>query len=230
VAMFLSIGGANAEISTVVKSLTGDTVKLPNGTECFVKERTFFGNGGASSLSCLFTDGGLVVSNDKKSDCVIVVGAAVSVQHKNNATSTMVTEVVQENDVMEELKGFAENDTQDDPRSTVGETVGASVGATFGLAGAAAGAIVGSALDSRKSKYLSATAVGLRANLEFKNAQGKSARMEVSVATTADSTERPVTLLRAAVKRVVAEMQATQDGSNSTSASAKTEIPTQEVH
>jgi len=89
----------------------------------------------------------------------------------------------------------------------VGETAGASVGSSFGLAGAAAGAIIGSALDSRKTKYLSASTASIRADLKFKDAQGKSVNMEVIVLATADTTERPIAVLRAAVKRVVAEIQ-----------------------
>lgn len=229
VSLFLAIGTAQAEIKTEVKSVKGDAIKLPNGAECAVKERAFFGSGGESSLSSLFSESGLTVSKDNNT-CVIVVGAAIYVQHKNNATSSVVTEVVQEDDVMDELKNFSESDKQDDPKSTVGETAGASVGSTFGLAGAAAGALVGAALDSRKSKYLSASAVGIRANLEFKDADGKTRNMEIVTVASADPFDRPIAVLRAAVKRVVTEIQAQPEVADNASASAQPSIPNQEVH
>lgn len=208
VAMLLAIGSANAEIATLVKSVAGDKVQVPKDTQCFVSERTFFGSGGASSLSGLFAEGGLAVSKDKKADCLIVVGAAINVQHKNNPTASLASEIVSEDAIMNEPEASSNVAEQESPKSTVGETVGASVGSTFGLAGAAAGAIIGSAADSRKTKYLSATEASIRADLKFKDAQGKSVNMEVVVLATANTTERPITVLRAAVKRVVAEIQA----------------------
>ncbi|MFA6120868.1 MAG: hypothetical protein WC706_05865 [Sideroxydans sp.] len=205
-AMLLAIGSANAEITTVVNSVTGNKVQVPKNTQCFVSERAFFGSGGASSLSVLFAEGGLSISKDKKADCLLVVGAAITVQHKNNPTASLASEIVSEDAIMNEpeASNAAEQDT---PKSTVGETAGASVGSSFGLAGAAAGAIIGSALDSRKTKYLSASTASIRADLKFKDAQGKSVNMEVIVLATADTTERPIAVLRAAVKRVVAEIQ-----------------------
>lgn len=229
VAMFLS-SAANAEVSTEVKSMKGDSIKLPSGTECAVKERSLFGSGDESSISGLFAESGLKISKEKKSNCVLVVGAAIYVQHKNNPTSTVVTEVVQEDDVMDELKNFAEADSQDAPKSTVGETAGASVGSTFGLVGATAGALAGAAFDARKSKYLSASAVGIRVNLEYKDAGGKKNSMEIGVAASANPYDRPINVLRAAVKRVVIEIQAQPEPQSGTAASVQTEITTQETH
>lgn len=229
VSMFLAIGTAQAEIKTEVKSVKGDAIKLPNGAECAVKERGFFGSGGESSISGLFSESGLTVSKGKN-NCVLVVGAAIYVQHKNNPTSTVVTEVVQEDDVMNELKNFAESDKQDDPKSTVGETAGASVGSTFGLAGAVAGALLGKALDSRESKYLSASAVGIRANLEFKDADGKTKNMEIVTVASAEPFDRPITVLRAAVKRLVDEIQAQPELTSNASTSGQPKIPNQEVY
>lgn len=228
VAMLLAIGSANAEITTIVKSVAGDKVQVPKDTQCFVSERTFFGSGGTSSLSGLFAEGGVAVSNNKKSDCVIVVGAAINVQHKNNPTASLASEIVSEDAIMNEPEASSNVAEQETPKSTVGETVGASVGSTFGLAGAAAGAIIGSAADSRKTKYLSATEASIKADLKFKDAQGKPVNMEVVVLATANTTERPIAVLRAAVKRVVAEIQAKQDMSSG--ASASTQITTKEIH
>lgn len=207
VAMLLAIGSANAEVTTLVESVTGDKIEVPKGTECFVRERTLFGNGGASSLSSLFSEGGLTISNNKKSDCLIVVSAAVRVQHKNNPTASLASIIVSENDVMNEPEASLDVAKQDTPKSTVGETAGAGVGASFGLAGAVAGAIIGSAIDSQKSQYLSADIAGIRTDLKFKDAQGKSVSMEIVVNAKANTTERPIALLRAAVKRVVTEIQ-----------------------
>lgn len=230
VAMFLSISGASAEISTKVFSVKGDAFKLPSGTECFVKERGLLFDGAESSVSGLFEEAGLAVSKEKKSDCVLVVGASISVQHKNNPTSTVVSKLVNENDVMEEVNNFAETDTQDDPKSVLGETTGASVGATFGLAGAAVGTMVGSIADSRPSKFISCDAAGIRVGVEYKDAQGKKAVMEIQVIAKAEPFDRPISVLRAAVKRVVAEIQTQPEAATNASASAPAEIPPQEVH
>lgn len=228
VAMLLSIGSVNAEITTNVEKVTGEKIQVPKDMECFVRERTLFGSGGASTLSGLFAEEGFAVSNDKKSDCLIVVSGAIRVQHKNNPTASLVTAIVQEDEIMNEPDASSNVAEQDTPKSTVGETVGASVGSTFGLAGAAAGAIIGSAVDSRKSKYLSADIVGIRTDLKFKDAQGKSVSMEIEVTAKASTTERPITLLRAAVKRVVTEIQAKQDASSN--ASTSTQITSKEIH
>ncbi len=230
VAMFLSIGAANAEITTKVFSVKGDAIKLPGGTECFVQERGLLFHGGESSISGLFAESGLMVSKNSKSDCVLVVGASISVQHKNNPTSTVVSDLVNENDVMEEVNSFAETDTQDDPKSVLGETAGASVGATFGLAGAAVGAMVGSVADSRPSKYISCDAAGVRVGVEYKDAHGKKAVMEIQVVAKAEPFDRPITVLRSAVKRVVAEIQTQPDTQHNASATAPAAIPTQETH
>lgn len=230
VAMFLVVNAASAEITTKVFSVKGDAIKLPGGAECFVKERGLLFHGGESSISRLFAEGGLNVSKDKNSDCVLIVGASIYVQHKNNPTSTLVTKLVNENDIMEEANKFAETDTQDDPKSTVGETAGASVGSTFGLAGAVAGALIGSAADSRATKYISSNAAGIRVDVELKDSQGKKKSMEIQVLATAEPFDRPITVLRAAVKRVVTEIQAQPEVAANASTSAQHTAPNQEVH
>lgn len=223
-AMLLVIGSANAEITTNVEKITGEKIQIPKDKECVVRERTLFGSGGASTLSRLFAEEGFVVSNDKKSDCLVVVSAAVRVQHKNNPTASLASKIVQEDEIMNEPEASSDLAKQDTPQSTVGETAGAGVGASFGLAGAVAGAIIGSAVDSQKSQYISADIVGIRADLKSKDSQGKSVSMEIEVTAKANTTERPIILLRAAVKRVVAEIQAKQDVSSNASASVAVSI------
>lgn len=208
VAMFLATGTAHAEILTGIKSVTGDNVQVPKGMECLIRERTLIFSGGESSLSGLFAEHGLLVTTNKKSDCVIVVGGNAWVQHKNNLTATLVSKLVNENDIMDDLMTSSNFSNQDKPKSIVGETVGAGVGSSFGLAGAAIGAIVGSVADSRKTKYLSASAASIRASLKFKDAQGKTVSREVEVMVTAkeNTIESPIALLSAAVKLAVGEI------------------------
>jgi hypothetical protein len=228
--MLLAVGGAHAEITSKVYSVKGDIIKLPAGTECFVKERGLLFHGGESSISGLFAESGLTISKDTNSDCVLIVGASIYVQHKNNPTSTLVTKLVNENDIMEEAKNFSATDTQDDPKSTVGEGAGASVGASFGLAGAAAGAIIGSAIDSRATKYISSNAAGVRVDVVLKDSQGKKMSMEIQVLATAEPFDRPITVLRAAVKRTVAEIQVQPEAASNASVPAEPQPTNQEVH
>ncbi|NOT19703.1 MAG: hypothetical protein HOP24_05445 [Sideroxydans sp.] len=227
-AMLLASGNVNAEITTSIESVAGDKIQITKGTECFVRERTLFGAGGASTLSGMFAEEGLAVTDNKKSDCLIVVSAAIRVQHKNNPTATLVSTIVQEDEIMSELGASSNVVEQDVPKSTVGETAGAGVGASFGLAGAVAGAVIGSALDSQKTKYLSADIAGMRADLQFKDTNGKVLKMDVVVNAVSTTKERPVDLLRAAVKRVVAEIQAKQDASSNAGASVP--VITNQIH
>ncbi|MDP2762799.1 MAG: hypothetical protein Q8O64_20760 [Sideroxyarcus sp.] len=240
-AMLLTIGSANAEISTAVKSVTDDTVKLPKDTPCFVQARAFFGNGDKSPLSGFFADGGLTVADNKGVACHIVVGATVNLPLNPNDPGSV--KPMPADWIMNDMKD-RENRTveaalqstslaqeaseQNKDQSVLGETAGASVGATFGLAGAAGGAMLGALFDDKK-KGLPAGVAAVYADLKFKDAQGKSHSTDVVVYAASTTQERPIDLLRAAVKRVVAELQTKQDASNSASASAKTEIPAQEV-
>lgn len=242
VAMLLSIGSANAEITTLVKSVTGDKVEVPKDIECFVKERTLFGNGGASIMSPYFADGGLVISSNKKADCSIVVGGTVTLLlNKENPSSVapilaehLINDPYFGSDVDaaiqmgESTNQFASTSTEaDKPKSALGETAGAAVGATFGLAGAAGGAMLGALFDDKK-KQMPVGVASIYADLKFKDANGKVSKMDVVVHAASTTKERPADLLRAAVKRVVAEIQAKQDAS--TNASASTSITTKEIH
>lgn len=208
-ALLLVACSANAEIETVVKSITGDSIKLPRDTACFVRERGVFMDGGESSISGLFSESGLKVSKEEKSDCVLVVGASISVQHKNNPTSTVVSKLVNENDVMEELKNFAETDTQDDPKSVLGQTVGAGVSAAPGVSTGTGVLLlaVGSLADSRPTKFISCDTVGIWVAVKYKDAQGKKTAADIKVVSKATPYDRPIAVLRAAVKRTVVEMQ-----------------------
>lgn len=240
-AMLLSIGSANAEIATIVKSVTGDKVQVPKDTECFVRERTLFGNGGASALSGLFADGGLAVASDTKASCSIVVGGEVTlILNKGNPTfiSSILADWIMKNpDVAPEADAAISDKSSDQLaghaneadklKGTVGETAGAAVGATFGLAGAAGGAMLGALFDEKK-KQMPAGVASIYADLKFKDANGKVSKMDVVVHAASTTKERPADLLRAAVKRVVAEIQAKQDTSSNTSASIS--VTTKEIH
>ena len=239
-AMFLTIGSAHAEISTLVKSVSDSTVQLPSGMKCFVKERTFFGNGGASALVALFEEGGLTVSSEKNVDCTIVVGGTVTmVLNKDNPTfiSQILAEwIVNNRDVGPDAEAALQSTSlaqeasgQNKADGVLGETAGASVGATFGLAGAAGGALLGTLFDEKK-KGLPAGVAQIGADLKFKDAQGKTHATDVIVYAASTTNERPVDLLRAAVKRVVTEIQAQPEAADNASASAQPPIPNQEVH
>jgi len=220
VAMLLSIGSANAEITTLVKSVTGDKIEVPKDTECFVRERTLFGNGGVSPLSGLFADGGLTVASDTKASCSIVVGGEVTlILNKDNPTfiSPILADWIMKNPNAAPEADAAISDKSSDQlanhaneanklKGTVGETAGAAVGVTFGLAGAAGGAMLGALFDEKK-KQMPAGVASIYADLKFKDANGKVSKMDVVVHAASTTKERPADLLRAAVKRVVAEIQ-----------------------
>jgi hypothetical protein len=242
-AMFLAVGGASAETSTIVKSVTGDKVQVPKDTECFVRERTLFGNGGASPLSGLFADGGLTVVGDTKARCSIVVGGEVTlILNKDNPTfiSPILADWIMENpDVAPEADAAISDKSSDQLAShanvadkligTVGETAGAAVGATFGLAGAVGGAMLGALVDEKK-KQMPAGVASIYADLKFEDANGKVSKMIVVVHAASTTKERPADLLRSAVKRVVAEIQANQDVASNTSASASVSVTTKDIH
>lgn len=240
--MLLAIGSANAEITTLVKSVTGDKVEVPKGTECFVRQRTLFGNGGASVMSPFFADGGLSISSDKKADCSIVVGGTVTLLlNKENPSSVapiLVEHILDDpyfaSDVDAAIHGDAATDQlaneateASKPKSALSETAGAAVGATFGLAGAAGGAMLGALFDDKK-KQMPVGVASIYADLKFKDANGKVSKMDVVVHAASTTKERPADLLRAAVKRVVAEIQAKQDASSNASASVS--VTTKEIH
>ncbi len=240
-ATFLAVGSANAEIFAVVKEVTGDEAKILRDTPCFVRERTLFGNGGVSPLSGIFSEGGLTVATDKNADCSIVVGGQVTlILNKDNPTfvSPILADwIINNPDTPPDADAAIHSDKPTEqfaneaneaskPKSALGETTGASVGVVFGLAGAAGGAMLGSLFDDKKQ--LPAGVASIYADLRFKDASGKVSKVRVVAHAASTTKERPADLLRAAVKRVVAEIQAKQDASSNTSASVS--VTTKEIH
>jgi hypothetical protein len=220
-ALFLTIGSASAEISTVVKSNSDTTAKLAYGTPCVVRERAIFGNGDISLLSPFFAEGGLTTTDDKKAACSIVVGATVSLPLNPSdpdsvrpMLSDWILKDMKDRDTMTVAAALQstslaqEVSEQNKSESHTGEHIGASVGAAsvFGVAGVVGGAFLGSLVDDKK-KGLPAGVSAVYADLKFKDAQGKTHSTDIVVYAASTTNERPVTLLQAAVKRVVSEIQ-----------------------
>jgi len=241
VAMLLSISVANAEIATLVKSVSDNTVKLPNGMQCFVQERAFFGSGDKSPLSEYFANSGLVISDDKSAPCSIVVGASVSLPLNPSDPKSVkplpVKLILSNQDRQNRTVDAALQSTtlaqeaseQDKAVHTYGESIGAGIGSQWGLGIGTGLTMLGSLLDDKK-KELPAGVATVYADLKFKDEQGKTRSTDVVVYAASTTKELPLDLLRAAVKRVVVEIQTQPATPNNVDASATAEIPRQEVH
>lgn len=241
VAMFLSISGANAEISTLIKSVSDKTVKLPDGMQCFVQSRAFFGNGDKSPLSGYFAEGGVDVTDEKSAPCSIVVGGTVSTP-LNTKTHEYVkpmsvdyllnhepykSQIV--NPALQSTTLAQEADEQNKVPHTIGSNAGAIIGASIGGVVTSGALTMFGALFDGKKKELPEGVATVYADLKYKDEQSKSHSTDVAVYAASTTKELPVDLIRAAVKRVVAEIQAQPDGQNSTVAFVQTETPAPEV-
>lgn len=239
-ALFLTVSEANAEISTFVKSVSDKAVKLPNGMQCFVQSRALFGNGDKSPLSDYFAEGGLGVASEKNAPCTIVVGGTVStpLDTKNHeyVKPMSVDYLLNHEPYKSQIVNAAlqtttlaqESDEQNKVPHTIGRDVGAIVGSSFGTVIGVGMIGIGSLFDSKK-KELPEGVAAIYADLEYKDEQGESHSTDVVVYAASTTKELPVDLVRAAVKRVVSEMQAQPDGQDSAVAFVQTETPAPEV-
>ncbi len=232
----LTAGSANAEITTVANNV-GDVTGSFAGfstkeTPCFVREPTMFGNGGASPLSSLFAEMGIIVAKDDSAPCEIDYRGFVSRHLNEDETSKVVTTAIdwfyQYPEYQDRIPkvgpaiqgGNSATETEklaDDavastkPQHARGESTGAALGGSLlnSVGAAAGGAILGSLFDSTKQPP---AGVGhIKAEIIFKNGKDKPARMVIEVNSASTTKERPVDLLNAVVKRLVVEIQAKED-------------------
>lgn len=254
VALFSLISGANAEISTFIKSVSDKTVKLPDGMQCFVKSRAIFGGGDKSPFSEYFAESGLLVASDKNAPCTIAVGGNVSVPLNTKThedvrpmsieflltnefrKSLLLSPALQATSLEQEAK------EQDKVPHTIGSNTGAIIGASIGgVATSGALAMFGALFDGKKKKLPEGIAT-IYADLEYKDEQGNSHETDIVIYAASTTEELPIDLIRAAIKRVVAEIQtktptpevvetqAQPEPQDSTGTSAQAEILTPEVH
>lgn len=232
-AMFLAIGSANAEITTVVRSVTAEAVASVMDTPCYVRTH---------QLSGLFAEAGMKVTSADNASCQLDVGGFVSIvlngndylskmpvdwftEHQDNPEyvahalpeSAKDASLALRNLVGVEDKASAEaaadaklSEAERYAKHSRGSDIGGSVGGAsiFGLAGAVGGSLFGSMFDSSKGGETPVGLAHLTADIAIKNVGGQFDHLKIDVYAASTTKERPIDLLRSAVKRVVSEIQA----------------------
>ncbi len=240
--MFFAAGGANAEISTVVKNVTAEAVASVMDTPCYVRTRELRG---------LFAEAGMNITNTDSAYCQLDVGGFVSIvlngndyiskmpvdwftEHQDNPEyvahalpeSAKDASLALRNLVDAEDRASAEaaadaklSEAERYSKHSRGSDIGGSVGGAsiFGLAGAVGGSLFGSMFDSNKKGKTPVGLTHLTADIAIKNVGGQLDHLKIEVYAASTSKEHPVDLLRAAVKRVVSEIQAKDDASKKAS-------------
>lgn len=239
---------AHAEISTSLKevSIKGDaTAFSTKTTPCWVREPTFFGNGGVSALSELFAEAGMNIVKDKNAACeinfrgyvtttlgadkekVFVMPAEWIVQ--NTAAVSAVSPAI-----VGDAKGAdnAMNAMADygKAKSAPAETAGAVAGGYMkNMGDAVGGALLGRLLDGATSKaVVLIPGIGhIKADIVYKSG-GHSFSGVIDVYAASTTAEQPIDLLRATTVRIVEEIKL-KNGETQTSV-AETPVTAPNVH
>lgn len=229
VAMLLAIGSARAEVSTVVKSVTTEAVTAAMGMPCYVRTRELHGllaDAGikiaeSDNANCQLNVDGFISVVLNGNDYISKMPVDWFAEHQDNPE--FVTNALPESakDVLLALNNLvvAEDKASSDAAADAklseaeryakhngGSGLGGSIGGNFGLVGALGGILFGSMFDSSKGYETPAGLTHLTADIAIKNGGGQLEHFKVEVYAASTAKERPIDLLRAAVKRVVAEI------------------------
>lgn len=236
---------AHAEISTSLKevSIKGEaTAFSTKDTACWVREPTFFGNGGVSALSSLFAEAGMNIVKDKNAPCEINFRGYVTTTLGNDKEKVfgMPAEWIVQNTaavsaVAPAIVGDAKsadnamNAMADygKAKSAPAETAGAVAGGYMkNMGDAVGGAFLGRLLDGASSKaVVLIPGIGhIKANVVYKSG-GRSFSSVIDVYAASTAAEQPIDLLRAATVRIVEEIKLKNGETKMPVAETPTAIP-----
>jgi len=255
--MFLLANVANAEILTVVRHVPVEPAAQTVGISCYVSPGELSGLFAEAGMkvaddntnandTCMTNVDGFISVVRSGNDFVSKMPVDWFIKHQDDPEYVEPAVPNSANDALHALNKLADeydeadakakaedkmSDAERHAKHSRGSDVGAAVGgsSSWGLVGVIGGSLIGSLFDSKKGHEPPVGLLRLSVNISNQIAAGQPRQFQTVIYSASTTKERPIDLLRAAVKRVIAEIQTQPETAISASASASDEIPTREV-